>query len=836
MQRTLFICILLVVVNGTAQNIFRHPKGDSVPDGHHWIVSPESTPDSIHFHSLREALLAAEDIQNKLPKGTFTEQHPLTIHITPSVYWIDNPDDSEDRKPLPGEHIPYGLKIKVDHLRLVGLGKTPEQTVIASNRGQTQGAVGNFTMLHLTGEDITLENLTLGNYCNVDLIYPEDSTFNRRRRADAIVQAQLAICQGDRIAAYNCRFISRLNLCPLVGAKRTFFDNCYFECTDDALCGTGIYHRCRFTFFSGKPFYSTQGTGAVFLDCDFHSLTDGKQYLTKIGSPVTMVDSRWQCQHPDLSIEWTPYPTDDQRSYQYGLTQNGKPLFINHAHQHLTVDMTGKELLKAYRLTLPKHLFNPGETGDTVVYNLLNLTDNGDGWNPAHQPESLLERYTRKSISLTLNHRQANIESDIDTLHLKATARGFMQEPDFSQTWKNLRWHVSGKNPSCIQIVHQPDGSLLVIGRNSSEETEDIQIIATTPAGLEAACVVHVHPHQLPPPAIIRPIRLIQKGDSLTLQYELDLQERKDHSSITWMRNLTPGVDGAIPVATSPANTPKQSYRLTTADNGFYILATLTPKHQRSPYGESATTATDKPIEIKGKKVASFDTDFSDFPPMLQPQRLPGFWTVDTYKPLDTQAYEWKSDTTECPWTYGHGVDGAAHSWGLIQQSRGARLLYTPLPCEYGDMEITLHADPCKTAGQGFGSATGQYMDIYIKFDTYTLSGYALRIIRTTQNDKAVDFLLMKYTNGEATPISPAVSSICYRKGCIIRLKTEGQKLTAHVHNIFPLPEPHKADLKTKVTLSATIIPSAYGGTGIQHTGSTGASATVLKRMNIKWK
>ena len=46
-------------------------------------------------------------------------------------------------------------------------------------------------------------------------------------------------------------------------------------------------------------------------------------------------------------------------------------------------------------------------------------------------------------------------------------------------------------------------------------------------------------------------------------------------------------------------------------------------------------------------------------------------------------------------------------------------------------MSLTLNVDPTKTAGQGFGSATGQYMDVCLKFDTRSLTGYGLRIIRT---------------------------------------------------------------------------------------------------------
>ena len=61
-------------------------------------------------------------------------------------------------------------------------------------------------------------------------------------------------------------------------------------------------------------------------------------------------------------------------------------------------------------------------------------------------------------------------------------------------------------------------------------------------------------------------------------------------------------------------------------------------------------------------------------------------------------------------------------------------------------------------------------MDLYIKFDTRTLTGYALRIIRTTKYSNAVDFILMKYENGVAEAISQPVSSTCYRTNCTLTL------------------------------------------------------------------
>ena len=842
MKKTTFLigmCFLLFL-KGEAQETFRSIRPENLhPDSHCWLVDPHSSPSQTknpyRFSSLKKALLAADSIQRISAAYLFSEEKPLSIYLAPSVYWIDDPEDPTVRRPLPGEGIPYGMKLRVSHLRLVGLGSEPAHTVVASNRGQTQGAVGNFTMFHFTGEDLHFENLTLGNYCNVDLVYPLNPSFNRKRRAEAIVQAQLAICNGDRISARNCRFISRLNSCPLVGARRTFFEDCYFECTDDALCGTGIYHRCRFTLFSGKPFYNTQGTGAIFLDCDLHSLTRGKQYLVKVGSPVTMIDCRWSSESPDLTLHWTPYPSLDQRSYLYNLTLNGHPVIPDQEEPELTVDLTEKPLLEAFRIVLPKTFFRPGSMGDTVVYNLRNLLRGKGEWNPSRQPD-FPEKYQGRPLALRLSKSRASLESGVDTLRLQACRPGFMERPDFSRPATDLHWEVKGGEKAQLCWNKQPDGTLLVTAHHEGETPETLRLTATSSDGAEAACLLTVRPRQLPPPAFIEKPLLRQHGENLTVSYTLDLQGRIDRSHITWARSLSPDGTNAIPVSVSHTDNPKHNYQLTAADNGYYLLAYVTPQHQRSEKGATEKAATPYPIHIQAKEVTRYNTDFADFPTERQPRLLPGFWSVDSYKPIDTQSFEWEADTTRSSWHYGEGTDGARGEYGLIQSVRGARLRYTPLEGKYGDMELTLTVSPCKSAGQGFGSATGQYMDIGLKMDTRSLTGYALRIERTTRHDKAVEFRLMRYEQGKAIPLSAAVSSICYRKDCLIRLKIKNGKFTAHVRNLHPLPPLHRPDLTEVVKLEIPVPTNSFGGLLIQHTGSTGASATVLKMLEVEWE
>ena len=501
------------------------------------------------FATVNEALRQAE---------TYADDSVWTvIHIAPGVYWIDDPDDSSIRRPEPGENTPYGMKVRLSKTRLVGEGDSPEDVVLACNRGQTQGADGNFTMLHITGDDIQVENLTFGNYCNVDLNYKLDPRQSRQRRADAIVQAQLVICNGDRYEARSCHFISRLNLCPFAGARHALFEDCYFECTDDALCGTGTYRRCRFTFFSSKPFYSTSPQGAVFEDCDIYSKVQGVQYLTKVSAPVTMRNCRWTSDDSNLTIEWTPKPNPKKYCLMDNCTLNGKPLDV-----------------------------------------------------------------------------------------------------------------------------------------------------------------------PMPP-------------------------------------------DVPMPVTT--------------------------------------------PL----------------LPMMNLPALISGGWTLDAYKPEDTAAYDWSIDTSRPAWCFGEGMDGAEGCYGMIQNVRGARMMYTGKGDEiYENQTLTVELSPCKSAGQGFGSATGQYLDLCIKFDTQTLTGYGLRIARTPTYDKAVEIVLVAYKDGNVSAICAPQKCVLFKKGCRITLSAKGRVLTAQVEQGGQQQQ-----------LSATIEhPNNFGGIHLQHTGSTGASATVIQSINCLYE
>ena len=108
-------------------------------------------------------------------------------------------------------------------------------------------------------------------------------------------------------------------------------------------------------------------------------------------------------------------------------------------------------------------------------------------------------------------------------------------------------------------------------------------------------------------------------------------------------------------------------------------------------------------------------------------------------------------------------------------------------------------------------------MDVFIKFDTKTLCGYALRLIRTTKYSDAIDFILMKYENGIAMPISKSVSASCYRPDCFLSVEVKNNKLIVDAStNTEYYIVPDRPEVLQKVHLEADIDKNNFGGFGFQ--------------------
>ena len=127
----------------------------------------------------------------------------MNVWIAPWVYWIHNPNSTSTSEA-------YGMYITCENLHITGLTDDPYNVVIAGNYGHNEGYDGgNWTMFSVETrptqphfkasiaekiqmcDGLTLKNVTFGDYCNVDLVYPLNPDLNVEKRTDNITQGQI---------------------------------------------------------------------------------------------------------------------------------------------------------------------------------------------------------------------------------------------------------------------------------------------------------------------------------------------------------------------------------------------------------------------------------------------------------------------------------------------------------------------------------------------------------------------------------------------------------------------------------------------------------------------
>lgn len=765
-----------------------------------------------------------------------TADKPMTVYVAPYVYWIDDPAATDTVQKTEGYSVPYGMVVNSEYLTIKGLTGNPDNVVLAGNRGQSHASNGNYTMFRFNCSGaLTVKNITIGNYCSVDLDYPLMSELNQAKRTETITQAQLADVSGDKMFADNCNFISRLNLDPINGASRSLYNNCHFESTDDALNANAVYVGCDFDFYGNRPLYSSYGTGSTFLGCTFNCKilnveAEPTQFFTKEGGTITAVDCVYNSNlSVPISIGWTKTPSTSLKCYQSNIIHNGQSITIGGEGAKETVDMTGKSVLDAYKVV----------SGGKTYYNTYNLLKGSDDWDPLGVKD-VIKAAGQDTVAtqLSITSDVTEIESGKETASIGGTVNYFYGTNDTTQ---KITYSVSDEDKAYVKLTDNGDGTCKVEGTNNDDAARKVIINASTESGLEAAVGITVKPSKIEAPAFTKAPVITNDGQgSLKVDYSLDLGSREDMSAISWYRCTDAEGSNPILVAVTRNDSPEYTYKLTAGDVGYYIMAKVESKNIRSDYGTPVNTVYDKAIGVKDVRSKNFATDFSNFPNVKQSEIKAGFWTVDYNRPADTESFgSWQGADTEEPWKYGTTGNGCVGA-GLYEGTQGARLMYTPVEGTYGDMSLKLVVDPAKTAGQGFGSA-GQYMDVLLKFDTSTLTGYGLRIIRTRDSSNAVTFVLVKYDNGTVTEISDKVIASCYATGCTISLKAEGNKLTAHVET----PTEQLADQAAKgyphvVDLTADIEVNSFGGVAIQHTGTVGSggwqNTTMLHNLNVTWE
>lgn len=777
-----------------------------------------------------------------------TEAEPMNMYIAPWVYWIHNPDSTNTPDA-------FGIVKTCQNLHITGLTDDPRNVVIAGNYGHDEGYVGgNWTMFNITGDGLTLKNLTFGDYCNVDLEYPLNPALNRPKRTNNVTQGQIGSYKGDKLYAENVHFISRLNMMPFNNSQRALYVNCHMESTDDSLNGSSkaVYLGCDFEFYSSKPWGGS--SGVTLLDCDMkicHINVGDKveQYLSKGSGPYTLVDCRFSDDYTiPVSIGWSDVNNSTFRSYYSNVTRNGQPVHMDTGGKRpdTAVDITGTELLKAYKLT---------DNGKTI-YNVYNLLRGTDDWDPLGQKEAVSAlNATDVATKISVKADKNTVEfgkTDGDTATLSYTLSG----PQSTAYTSDVTWSLAkSEHEQYVQLTKNEDGTCSVSLKealNNQDETLKVVINGTSSMGHQAAVELTVKPSILPAPAFTTQPTISQGADgTASVNYTLDLGTRADNSRITWYVCDDAAGTNPIAIAVGRGSEPLKTVNLTEAYVGKYLKVKVESKHIRSDYGEPVEVVSQTAVTAAG--IASSNkltVDLSTFSTEVQTEAIQGFWSVDGYKPADvttgwipfggsatdeTTKQSWVGEAAMNAWGYGTGAkNGFLNYTGIFQTQRGARLRYTAKGDTFGDMSATIKVAPGKTAAQGFGSAN-QYMDVLIKFDTTTLTGYGLRIYRATGD--SCKFALIEWEQGSTKLISESIESSCYLTECTIKVWTENGKLHATAESSQPQPSTAvDKGYAEKVALQADITANVNGGFCLQHTGTVGDNSTYIGAIELEWK
>lgn len=776
-----------------------------------------------------------------------TEDEPMNVWIAPWVYWIHNPNSTSTSEA-------YGMYITCENLHITGLTDDPYNVVIAGNYGHNEGYDGgNWTMFSVRGDGLTLKNVTFGDYCNVDLVYPLNPDLNVAKRTDNITQGQIASYSGDKLYAENCNFISRLNMMPFNNSGRALYVDCHMESTDDSLNGSSqaVYLGCDFEFYGTKPWGGSRGVtllDCTMTSCNYNVRDSVSQYLSKGAGRFTVIDSEFISDYDvPVTFGWSDVIGDSFRSYYSNVTHNGVLITMDDGGKRpdASVDITGTEMLKGYKLV---------DDDGTVIYNVYNLLRGTDDWDPLGQKETVTKlgaTDVATGMSASISEGSSTIEAGASTATLTYELSGPQKSTDYTSKAK-VTWSVEPEDEKYVRLTPSADGkTCLVESLNDSDEIPTVVVTAKDESGLEGAVALQVRASVLPVPEFSSTPKITQNSDG-TAQVDYELEGgHADNSQIIWSVCDDANGTNAIQIAVGRTSEPLKKITLEQAYVGKYLQVSILRKIVRSDYAEEADVFTSTtPVAQEGITAQStLTTDFSTFSTAPQTSVIKGMWTVDAYCPADTQEGYIPLDGTEVSdkysskvagkWTPGH-IDNTRDSWsygtgakvgyngysGIMNTQRGARIMYTPLESGSKDMDVTLMVAPGKEASQGFGSDY-QYMDIMVQFDTQTLTGYGLRIYRKSGN--SCEFVLMEHKDGKSKELCTPVESSAYLTECTIHVWTENGKLNAHVESSQISDD--KVDLSVEMDKTYT-----YGGFCLISTGTTGDNSMYLCDLSIEWK
>lgn len=745
-----------------------------ITDKSHYLVDismQESDPCGYRFNSIHEAVMNMHD---------GTEKEPFTIYLMPGVYKTKGTPSS------------VGLTIEHDWVRLIGLGDNPDDVVIYDNRGHMvnsfpydNGANSPAQTMIVNGNGFYCENLTIGNYLNVDMVYKRDESQNIEHVSDVITQAYAIGSTGkyDDWVFKNCRIEGRLDTLSFCHKNVRFIDS-FISGTKDFLGGgdLAVYDNCLIEIYDTCPMYMAGCIATMFKNCIFKVELEDYDvvYFTKYGGELIFDNCSFTGNVK--TIEWALEPRHDARNYVRNITLNGEKLVISQGKPFISVEITDEMLL-------PSHM-------ELLTELELKLT----------QRERIYDEDTFPILKY---------DESID-LYLET----FPAIDDYTVTI------------SKDAVYEKKTDRITVTNKNSSDKREEITL-SIEKNGVIAVKTLECLPKALGAPKYTVEPGIIMANDVLKVEYELDMQGYEDASLITWYRK---GTDGELTELANSNCSPCRQYRPVQADVGSTIVVSVEPRYKDGLCGDKHD------LEYKCDYAPDM-VKLDDMPHMTcyRNELIEGDLFFYTYRPLYDgvevdHVANWIPGDGSRALGYERGHDGAKERYGLKFKERGAAIAYHR--GKYvGPCKMMLELCPDKDTGEGFGSANGQYIEIFIKYDITTKNGYGLRIERVPNYAHGCQFSLRKYTNGKNELISDSVMSSCFITPCVVEIEYDSNKLSAVVQTSFSqLNSARKDRVAEKVLLSAEAADSGYGDVQLHFTGTVpSGNQTLISKMEIEY-
>ncbi|MFT4172365.1 MAG: InlB B-repeat-containing protein [Rhodocyclaceae bacterium] len=815
--------------------------------GHMWDFTHEAVASDVtlkaKFVDLSATSVVVDAYLAEASRGAFTFKtlqelkaaniaDGTTVNFTPGVYWTDdykNPAIA-NTPDLPGL---IGISFPQSGLVFKGLTSNADDVRIAGNRGQTMGANGNWNVIGV-GTSFSAYNLTIANYTSVDLVFPRDPSQNLARRTDARVQAQtITVAEGakdalDKMYFENVRFVSFLNVLNGFQPARAYFKDSYFQLTDDSIArgDINVFEHCTFDFYGSHPSGSASNTIAALFNSTFNLLNDNPTFWfsKNIGGNWVLVDNVFK--GPKEEIRWENAQRPDVTHFVYNnVYEDGTPVVFDTQNPQATATLSANAL----------QIFKSG-----AQYNVYNLLKGKDGWNPSAQQQKYESAFKFALAANATTVQSDNAANEVIITPSSAPANAF--------TFQELSFDYD--TALFTPLDNAGDGKLHLRAKlNATGRIIDTTVKALAPNGLVAHIVLHINPETVAAPVVAGTPSITIGQNLAALKIAYDQASFTDASTITWFRGSAPN-DKAVQVAVTTLGEPYKNYQLSAGDVGQYLTAVITPKYEFSPPAANSIEVT-TPRAIASADVAhpqAFTTDFANISWVGHTLGQPNVWYADTIKPSDVNQ-SWTPATTD-PWAYAvsdrEGITGVR---GLRTATQGARLLYQPEGV-FSDMSLSLDLTPEKLAGQGFGSATDQYLEVYLKWDPVTQTGYALRFQRLASDPlngnkpipssgNSVRVSMIEYANGVRTVLPNSyVESSVYMPGAHVLFKLTGNVLTADVTTDSAQTNTQVGySLPNEIHFSATLpnVTSTAGGFGMQFTGTASAgNRTQLQKLEVR--